>query len=69
MTVMYLTIMLKKETLNRFLLYVNIGFIIILIGSGINDYLSGKSLSGGYWAMLVIFFGMLPGILHIQNKE
>ena len=60
--------MFKKETLNRFLLYVNIGFIIIL-GIGINDYLSGKSLSGEYWAMLIIFFGMLPGILHIQNKE
>ena len=61
--------MLKKRTLNRFLLYAHIGFIIILIGYGINDYLSGKSLSGEYWAMLIIFFGMFPGILHIQNKE
>jgi hypothetical protein len=51
------------------LLYAHIGFIIIVIGYGINDYLSGKSLSGEYWAMLIIFFGMLPGILHIQNKE
>jgi len=68
-TVVQLTIMLKKRTLNRFLLYAYIGFIIILIGYGINDYLSGKSLSGEYWAMLIIFFGILPGILHIQNKE
>ena len=61
--------MIKKLTLNRSLLYLTIGLIIILIGSGINDYLSGKSLNGEYWAMLIIFFGMLPGILHIQNKK
>jgi hypothetical protein len=42
--------------------------MILIIGYGINEYLSGKSLSGEYWAILTIVFAILPGILHIQNK-
>ena len=60
--------MIEKLTLKRFLLYLNIGILIIFIGIGINDYLSGKSLSGQYWATLIMFFGILPGTLHMQKK-
>ena len=57
-----------KLNLNKFLLYLHIAFMILIIGYGINDYLSGKSLSGEYWAILIMFFAILPGALHIQNK-
>ncbi len=57
-----------KLNIKKFLLYLQIGFIIFIIGYGINDYLSGRSLSGEYWAILIIFFATLPRTLHIQNK-
>ena len=57
-----------KLNIKKFLLYLQIGFIIFIIGYGINDYLSGRSLSGEYWAILIIFFATLPGTFHIQNK-
>tara|TARA_B100000029_G_scaffold291155_1_gene284758 strand:+ start:483 stop:668 length:186 start_codon:yes stop_codon:yes gene_type:complete len=60
---------IKKQTLRKSLLYLNIGFLIILVAIGINDYLSGKSLDADYWAMLIMFFAILPGTLHMQNKE
>ena len=57
-----------KLNKNNFLLYLQIALMILIIGYGINEYLSGKSLSGEYWAILIIVFAILPGILHIQNK-
>ncbi|MDB2474026.1 hypothetical protein N9797_01955 [Gammaproteobacteria bacterium] len=42
--------------------------MIFIIGYGINDHLSGKSLGGEYWAILIIFFATLAGLLHIQDK-
>jgi hypothetical protein len=57
-----------KLNQKKYLLYSHIGLMIFIIGYGINDYLSGKSLSGEYWAILIIFFATLPGTLHIQNK-
>ena len=57
-----------KLNIKKFLLYLQIGFIIFIIWYGINDYLSGRSLSGEYWAILIIFFATLPRTLHIQNK-
>ena len=61
--------MIKKLNLKKFLLYLNLGCLFILIGYGINDYLSGKSLGGDYWATLIMLTAILPGTLHIQNKE
>ena len=57
-----------KLNIKKFLLYLQIGFIIFIIGYGINDYLSGRSLSGEYWAILIICFATRPRTLHIQNK-
>jgi len=51
------------------LLYLNLVFLFILIGYGINDYLSGKSLSGDYWGTLIILIAILPGTLHMHNKK
>lgn len=44
-------------------------FSLILIGYGINDYISGKSLGGDYLGTLIMLIAILPGTLHIQNKE
>ena len=51
------------------MLYLNIGILIVLIVMGINDYFSERPLSGQYWATLIIFLGILPGTLHIQDKK
>jgi len=59
---------IKKLTVKRFLPHLNLVFLFILIGYGINDYLSGKSLGGDYWGTLIILIAILPGTLHIQNK-
>jgi len=48
--------------------YLNLGCVLFLIGYGINDYISGKSLGGDYWGTLIILIAILPGTLHIQNK-
>ena len=53
----------------RFLLYLHLVFLFFLMGYGINDYLSGKSLGNDYWGTLIIFIATLPGTLLIQNKE
>ena len=60
--------MIKKLTLKKILLYLNLVCVLILIGYGINDYISGKSLGGNYWGTLIILIAILPGTLHIQNK-
>jgi hypothetical protein len=60
---------IKKLTLKKILLYVNLGCVLILIGYGINDYISGKSLGSDYWGTLIMLIAILPGMLHIQNKE
>ena len=61
--------MIKKLTLKKILLYLNLGCVLILIGYGIIDYISGKSLGGDYWGTLIMLIAILPGTLHIQNKE
>jgi len=61
--------LIKKLTLKNYLLYLNLGCLFILIGYGINDHLSGKSLGGDFWATLIILTAILPGTLHNQNKE
>jgi len=35
---------------------------------GVKDYLSGQSLDGDYWGTLIMFFAILPGTIHMQNK-
>jgi hypothetical protein len=60
---------IKKLTLKKILLYLNLVCVLILIGYGINDYISGKSLGGDYWGTLIILIAILPGTLHIQSKE
>ena len=61
--------MIKKLKLKKFMLYLNIGMIIILVMIGLKDYLSEESLGVDYWATLIMFFAILPGTIHIQNKE
>ena len=51
------------------MLYLNIGMIIILVMIGAKGYLSEKSLGGDYWATLIMLVAILPGTIHIQNKE
>ncbi len=51
------------------MLYLNIGMIIILAMIGVKDYLSEESLGVDYWATLIMLFAILPGTIHIQNKE
>tara|TARA_Y100001970_G_scaffold184903_1_gene224895 strand:+ start:518 stop:709 length:192 start_codon:yes stop_codon:yes gene_type:complete len=60
---------IKKLTLKKILLYLNLGCVLILVGYGINDYISGKSLGGDYWGTLIMLIAILPGTLYIQNKE
>ena len=60
---------IKKLTLKKLFLYLHSGCLFILIGYGINDYVSGKSLGGDYWGTLIMLIAILPGTLHIQNKE
>tara|TARA_B110000003_G_scaffold249636_1_gene262129 strand:+ start:263 stop:514 length:252 start_codon:yes stop_codon:yes gene_type:complete len=57
-----------NQNQKKYLLYSHIGLMIFIIGYGINDHLSGKSLGGEYWAILIIFFATLAGLLHIQDK-
>ena len=59
----------NKLTFKRSMLYLNIGIPIVLIVMGINDYYSERPLSGQYWATLIMFLGILPGTLHIQDKK
>ena len=61
--------MIKNSAFKKFLLSLNLGCLIILIGYGISDYLSGKLLGGDYWAALIMLVAILPGTLYIQNKE
>ena len=61
--------MIKKLTLKKILFYLNLGCVLILIGYGISDYISGKSLGGDYWGTLIMLIAILPGTLHFQNKE
>ena len=61
--------MIKKLKLKKFILYLNIGMIIILVMIGAKGYLSEKSLGGDYWATLIMLVAILPGTIHIQNKE
>ena len=51
------------------MLYLNIGMIIILVMIGAKGYLSEESLGGDYWATLIMLVAILPGTIHIQNKE
>jgi len=59
----------KKFTPKKFLLYLNIGMIVVLILLGFKDYLSGTSPGGDYWGTLIMLFAILPGTLHMQNTE
>jgi hypothetical protein len=59
---------IKKLTLKKMMFYLNLGCVLFLIGYCINDYISGKSLGGDYWGILIILIAILPGTLHIQNK-
>ncbi len=61
--------MIKKLKLKKFMLYLNLGVIIILVMIGVKDYLSEESLGVDYWATLIMLFAILPGTIHIQNKE
>ena len=61
--------MIKKLPLKKILLYLNLGCVLILIGYGINDYISGKLLGGDYWGTLIMLIAILPGTLHVQNNE
>ena len=61
--------MIKKLKLKKFMLYLNIGMIIILAMIGVKDYLSEESLGIDYWATIIMLFAILPGTIHIQNKE
>ena len=61
--------MIKKLKPKEFMLYLNIGMIIILAMIGVKDYLSEESLGVDYWATLIMLFAILPGTIHIQNKE
>ena len=61
--------MIKKIKLKKFMLYLNIGMIIILVMIGLKDYLSEESLGVDYWATTIMLFAILPGTIHIQNKE
>lgn len=61
--------MIKKLKLKKFMLYLNIGMIIILVMIGLKDYLSEESLGVDYWATIIMLFAILPGTIHIQNKE
>ena len=61
--------MIKKATLKKLMLHLNIVMLIFLIALGVKDYLSGKSLGGDYWGTLIMLFAILPGTLHIQNTE
>ena len=66
---MYNFYMDKKLTLKNFFLFLHLFCLFILIGYGIKDYVSGKSLGGDYWATLIMLIAILPGTLHIQNKK
>tara|TARA_Y100001935_G_scaffold232653_1_gene214509 strand:- start:462 stop:641 length:180 start_codon:yes stop_codon:yes gene_type:complete len=57
----------KKLTIKKLLLYLNLGFLFILIGYGVNDYTSGKQLGGDYWVTLIMLIAILPGTLRNQN--
>ena len=61
--------MIKKATLKKLMLYLNIVMLIFLIALGVKDCLSGKSLGGDYWGTLIMLFAILPGTLHIQKTE
>ena len=61
--------MIKKLKLKKFMLYLNIGMIIILVMIGVKDYSSEESLGVDYWATIIMLFAILPGTIHIQNKE
>ena len=61
--------MIKNLKLKKFMLYLNIGMIIILVMIGVKDYLSEESLGVDYWATTIMLFAILPGTIHIQNKE
>ena len=61
--------MIKKLKPKEFMLYLNIGMIIILVMIGVKDYLSEESLGVDYWATIIMLFAILPGTIHIQNKE
>tara|TARA_B100000965_G_C18921104_1_gene468873 strand:+ start:121 stop:306 length:186 start_codon:yes stop_codon:yes gene_type:complete len=61
--------LIRKLTLKKSLPYLHLGCLFILIGYGINDYVSGKSLGGDYWATLIMLIAILPATIHIQNKE
>lgn len=61
--------MIKKITLKKLILYLNIVMLIFLIVLGFKDYLSGKSLGGDYWGTLIMLFAILPGTFHMQNTE
>ena len=61
--------MIKNLKLKKFMLYLNIGMIIILVMIGVKDYLSEESLGVDYWATIIMLFAILPGTIHIQNKE
>ena len=61
--------MINKLKLKKFMLYLNIGMIIILVMIGVKDYLSEESLGVDYWATIIMLFAILPGTIHIQNKE
>ena len=61
--------MIKKLKPKEFMLYLNIGMIIILVMIGVRDYLSEESLGVDYWATIIMLFAILPGTIHIQNKE
>ncbi|SVC73773.1 uncharacterized protein METZ01_LOCUS326627, partial [marine metagenome] len=59
---------IKKLSIKKSLLYLNISILIILVMVGVKDYLSGQSLGGDYWGTLIMFFAILPGTIHMQNK-
>ena len=61
--------MIKKLKPKEFMLYLNIGMIIILVMIGVKDYLSEESLGVDYWATIIMLFAILPGNINIQNKE
>ena len=57
--------MMNKLTFRKILLYLNIGVLIIAVIYGVKD----RILEVDYWVTVIMLIAILPGTIHIQNKQ
>jgi len=59
----------SSMNINRFLPWLSLIIVLLMIGLGITQYLAGGTMDGGYWAILIVLLTGISGALSIRKSN